>query len=103
MCMQVPELGSADNQIVLPVIKVLDKSGVAGSCPDLHEGDQVISVNGTAALSNIQAVQLLRAAVGEITLAVRETTISKTPRGVNNVYSTVPGRFASGLRPINQE
>ena len=48
-------------------------------------------------------MQLLRAAVGEITLAVRDTKISKTPRGTNTTYETIPGRFASGLRPINQE
>ena len=35
--------------VVLPVIKVLDKAGIAGNCPDLHEGDQVLSVNGKAA------------------------------------------------------
>jgi len=57
--------------VVLPVIKTLDKAGIAGSCPDLHEGDQVISVNGNAALSNVQTVQMLRDAVGTIVLAVR--------------------------------
>ena len=88
-------LGSAGDQIVLPVIKVLDKAGIAGNCPDLHEGDQVLSVNGHAALSNVQTVQMLRDAVGPLTLAVRETVISKTPRGATN---RVP---LTGLRPIN--
>ena len=46
--------------VVIPVIKVLDKSGIAGSASNLNEGDQVLSVNGKAALSNIQAVQMLR-------------------------------------------
>ena len=70
-------LGSAGDQIGLPVIKVLEASGVAGSCADLHEGDQVISVNGTAVLSNTQAVELMRQAVGGMTLAVRATKLSK--------------------------
>eukprot|EP00908_Phaeocystis_cordata_P008984 Transcript_1970.p2 GENE.Transcript_1970~~Transcript_1970.p2 ORF type:complete len:380 (-),score=161.42 Transcript_1970:779-1918(-) len=83
--------------VVLPVIKVLDKAGIAGNCPDLHEGDQVLSVNGHAALSNVQTVQMLRDAVGPVVLAVRETVISKTPRGNNSVR--VP---LTGLRPINQ-
>ena len=59
--------------VVLPVIKVLDKAGIAGNCPDLHVGDQVLSVNGHAALSNVQTVQMLRDAVGPVVLAVRET------------------------------
>lgn len=47
--------GGADAQhVVIPIIKVLDKSGIAGNCKDLSEGDQVLSVNGQAALSNIQ-------------------------------------------------
>ena len=83
--------------VVLPVIKVLDKAGIAGTCPDLHEGDQVLSVNGHAALSNVQTVQMLREAVGPVVLAVRETVISKTPRGVNSTRLPL-----TGLRPINQ-
>ena len=67
--------------VVIPVIKVLDKSGIAGAVPNLHEGDQVLSVNGKAALSNIQAVQMLREAVGEVVLAVRETPLSKCTGG----------------------
>merc|ERR1711988_1185550 len=47
-------------QVVIPIIKVLDKSGIAGQVGNLYEGDQVLSVNGKAALSNIQAVQMLR-------------------------------------------
>ena len=83
--------------VVLPVIKVLDKAGIAGTCPELHEGDQVLSVNGHAALSNVQTVQMLREAVGPVVLAVRETVISKTPRGT-------PQRVPlTGLRPINQQ
>ncbi len=87
--------GNGRQPVVLPVIKVLDKAGIAGSCTDLHEGDQVLSVNGHAALSNVQTVQMLRDAVGPLTLAVRETVISKTPRGTTN---RVP---LTGLRPIN--
>lgn len=81
--------------VVLPVIKVLDKSGIAGNAPDLNEGDQVLSVNGKAALSNIQAVQMLREAVGYVVLAVRDTPLTKTPRGT----TTLP---MGGLRPIAQ-
>jgi len=81
--------------VVIPVIKVLDKSGIAGNAVNLHEGDQVLSVNGKAALSNIQAVQMLREATGEVVLAVRETPLSKTPRGAAASPIT-------GLRPLNQ-
>ena len=81
--------------VVLPVIKVLDKAGIAGNSPDLHEGDQVLSVNGHAALSNVQTVQMLRDAVGSVVLAVRETAISKTPRGITPVR---PGVQMTGLR-----
>lgn len=90
-----PRVNGQDG-VVMPVIKVLDKSGIAGSCPDLHEGDQVLSVNGHAALSNIKAVQLLREACGPVILAVRDTKISKTPR--NN---STPVKL-TGLRPIVQ-
>ena len=72
--------GAGAQPVVLPVIKVLDKSGIAGQAPDLHEGDQVLSVNGQAALSNIQAVQMLREAVGDVVLAVRDTPLTRTPR-----------------------
>ena len=89
--------GNGRQPVVLPVIKVLDKAGIAGNCPDLHEGDQVLSVNGKAALSNIQAVQMLREAVGEVMLAVRETPLSKTPR--NNGVQSLGG----GLRPLAQK
>ncbi|KAL1514997.1 hypothetical protein AB1Y20_004068 [Prymnesium parvum] len=82
--------------VVIPVIKVLDKSGIAGTATNLHEGDQVLSVNGKAALSNILAVQMLREAVGEVVLAVRETPLSKTPR---NGRPTPP---IGGLRPLSQ-
>lgn len=81
--------------VVIPVIKVLDKSGIAGMAVNLHEGDQVLSVNGKAALSNIQAVQMLREAVGDVMLAVRETPLSKTPRN-----GTPP---VGGLRPLSQQ
>jgi len=82
--------------VVLPVIKILDKTGIAGNCADLHEGDQVLSVNGQAAISNIRAVQLLRESVGPVVLAVRDTPISKTPRA----DGTQPK--LTGLRPIVQ-
>jgi len=85
--------------VVLPVIKVLDKAGIAGNSPDLHEGDQVLSVNGHAALSNVQTVQMLRDAVGSVVLAVRETAISKTPRGITPVR---PAMQMTGLRVVNQ-
>merc|ERR1719482_757904 len=85
--------------VVLPIIKVLDKSGIAGNTPGLYEGDQLILVNGQPALSNIQAVQMLREAVGEVVLAVRETKISKTPRGTE--VRTPTTSYSSGLRPIN--
>jgi len=89
--------GKGHQPVVLPVIKVLDPAGIAGNS-DLHEGDQVLSVNGHAALSNVQTVQMLREAVGPLTLAVRETVISKTPRGNNTTH--VPKM--TGLRVINQ-
>ena len=81
--------------VVLPIIKVLDKSGIAGGSDGLHEGDQVLSVNGVAALSNVQAVQMLREAVGEVVLAVRETNL--TARGTAGSAKD----YSSGLRPIN--
>jgi len=93
-----PRSAGGPQPVVIPIIKVLDKSGIAGSCQDLHEGDQVLSVNGKAALSNIQAVQMLREAVGEVVLAVRETKISRTPRGTE---VRTPANYSSGLRPIN--
>jgi len=80
--------------VVIPVIKVLDKSGIAGNAVNLHEGDQVLSVNGKAALSNIQAVQMLREAVGEVVLAVRETPLSKTPRNMGG------GAPVGGMQPL---
>lgn len=80
--------------VVLPIIKVLDKSGIAGGSDGLHEGDQVLSVNGVAALSNVQAVQMLREAVGDVVLAVRETNLTARGTGGAKAYS-------SGLRPIN--
>jgi len=92
-----PRVAGQSAGVVLPVIKVLDQSGIAGNCPTLHEGDQVLSVNGQAALSNIQAVQLLREASGTVVLAVRDTPISKTPR------SKPAPNYSSGLRPINQQ
>jgi hypothetical protein len=93
---QTPRANGAQ-PVVIPVIKVLDKSGIAGNASNLHEGDQVLSVNGKAALSNIQAVQMLREAVGEVMLAVRETPLSKTPR--NNGVQSLGG----GLRPLAQK
>jgi len=99
-----PRGNAGDNHIVIPIIKVLDKSGIAGQ-PDpklgrplLSEGDQVLSVNGQAALSNIQAVQMLREAVGEVKLAVTSTKISvQTPRA----NGAPAPNYSSGLRPIN--
>ena len=89
-----PRAGNTST-VVIPIIKVLDKSGIAGTVGNLFEGDQVLSVNGVAALSNIQAVQMLREAVGTVTLAVKETPITRTPRGtVQNPNLT------SGLRPL---
>ena len=41
---------NGQQSVVIPVIKVLDKSGIAGNAVNLHEGDQVLSVNGKAAL-----------------------------------------------------
>ena len=81
-------------EIILPVIKVLDKSGIAGACPDLKEGDQVLSVNGQAAISNVQAVQMLREACGPVVLAVRDTKAPAASTSLN---------LSSGLRPINQK
>jgi len=91
-----PRKGGDDSHVVIPIIKVLDKSGIAGNHPELSEGDQVLSVNGVAALSNIQAVQMLREAQGKVTLAVTSTKISMTPRA-----GGAAGNFSSGLRPIN--
>jgi len=85
-------------QVVIPVIKVLDKSGIAGQANNLFEGDRVLSVNGNAALSNIQAVQMLREAVGEVILAVQETPITRTPRG-----TPINPNLSSGLRVINKD
>ena len=58
----------------------------------------MLSVNGQAALSNVKTVQMLRFAVGTVVLAVRETVISKTPRGVHSTRLPL-----TGLRPINQD
>ena len=88
-----PRDSGDQGKVVIPIIKVLDKSGIAGNCPQLTEGDQVLSVNGVAALSNIQAVQMLREAVGPVKLAVTSTKISMTPRAG-------PSNYSSGLRPL---
>jgi len=72
-----PRSARGAQPVVIPVIKVLDKSGIAGNATGLNEGDEVLSVNGQAALSNIQAVQMLREAVGEVILAVRDTPLSR--------------------------
>ena len=93
-----PRDGGDQGKVVIPIIKVLDKSGIAGNSPHLAEGDQVLSVNGVAALSNIQAVQMLREAVGPVKLAVTSTKISMTPR----VGDSDNHNHASGLRPIPQ-
>jgi len=90
--------GTGSQAVVIPVIKVLDQSGIAGKTADLHEGDQVLSVNGQAALSNIQAVQMLREAVGDVVLAVRDTKLTRTPRGTP--VTATP--YSSGLRPLEQ-
>jgi hypothetical protein len=87
----------SDVHVVIPIIKVLDKSGIAGNCAELSEGDQVLAVNGQAALSNIQAVQMLREAVGPVKLAVTSTKISMTPR-VGGPAAT--RSYGSGLRPL---
>ena len=55
----------------------------------------MLSVNGVAALSNVQAVQMLREAVGDVVLAVRETNL--TARGTAGSAKD----YSSGLRPIN--
>ena len=36
----------------------------------------MLSVNGQAAISNVQAVQMLRDACGPVVLAVRDTTLA---------------------------
>ena len=97
-----PRMGGDQNHVVIPIIKVLDKSGIAGNCPDLSEGDQVLSINGVAALSNIQAVQMLREAVGTVTLAVTSTKISLTPRSARGGDGGAAANYSGGLRPINQ-
>jgi len=86
------------SKVVLPIIKVLDKAGVAGQCDDLFMGDQVLSVNGQAALSNIMAVQMLREAKGEVVLAVKSTPITiRTPRGGAGAPTL------TGLKPLAQQ
>ena len=90
---------AGEQPIVLPIIKVLDKSGIAGTAVDLHEGDQVLSVNGKAALSNIEAVRMLRESVGQLVLAVRATPLSKGSSGPSTAAASP---YSSGLRPINR-
>ena len=41
----------------LMVAQTLVEGFIAGDCPDLHVGDQVISVNGNVAFSNVRTVQ----------------------------------------------
>ena len=41
----------------LTLTQTLKEGSIAGDCPDLHVGDQVLSVNGNAALSNVRTVQ----------------------------------------------
>ena len=41
----------------LTLTQTLVEGCIAGDCPDLHVGDQVISVNGNAAFSNVRTVQ----------------------------------------------
>jgi len=86
-------------KVVPPIIKHLDPTGIAANVPGLSVGDQVLSVNGNAALDNVQAVSMLRAAVGGVKLAVTSTRISMTPRGAAPAAAKL---YSSGLRPINQ-
>lgn len=86
-------------KVVPPIIKHLDPTGIAANVPGLSVGDQVLSVNGNAALDNVQAVSMLRAAVGGVKLAVTSTRISMTPRGAAPAAAS---KYSSGLRPINQ-
>ena len=86
------------NQIVLPVIKVIDPAGVASKV-DLNVGDQVLTVNGEAAISNVSTVSMLRAAVGDVVLVVRPTSISHTPRGS---LKATPVSLGGGLRVLPQ-
>ena len=81
--------------VVLPVIKVLDKAGIAGNSPDLFEGDQVLSVNGHAALSNVQTVQMLRDAVGSVVLAARV----RVPEGVAHLACAARLAWCARLAP----
>ena len=46
--------GGGAQPVVLPVIKVLDKSGIAGSVNDLNEGDQVRACNATTQTRNLK-------------------------------------------------
>ena len=88
---------SGQMPVVIPVIKTIDPNGAAGQAVDLNVGDQVLSINGEAALSNIEAVKMLREAIGDVVLAVRETPISqRTPRGVNP--RAPAAMYGSGLR-----
>ena len=78
-----PYAGS-NSQYVIPIIKKLDKMGIAGKVAKdgnatLYEGDQVLSINGITVTSNLQAAQMLRDAVGEVILAVRKTMITQLP------------------------
>ena len=95
---QTPRGGGDESKVVIPIIKILDPSGIAGNCPELSVGDQVLSVNGVAALSNVQAVQMLREAVGTVRLAIISTKISvATPRA-----GASASPYSSGLRVLPQ-
>ena len=54
---------------VPPIVKIIDANGISAHS-GLFEGDRLIAINSTAVMSNIQAVQMLREAVGTITFSV---------------------------------
>ena len=54
---------------VPPIVKIIDANGISAHS-GLFEGDRLIAINRTAVMSNMQAVQMLREAVGTITFSV---------------------------------
>ena len=99
---------TSDARVVIPIIKAIDPAGIAGRCPDLLEGDEVLLINGQPAISNVVAVKLLREAVGPVVLTVRPTSKSQlpsqasSPRSVSAVPHSQPGsRPTTGLKPLN--
>ena len=66
----------ADKPGQQPYVQAIQQDSPAARTPGLAVRMPLLSVNGQAAISNVQAVQMLRDACGPVVLAVRDTTLA---------------------------